>query len=288
MKDAVFQMIERSAPQSLDEYNTVLKEIIQRICLLGLWRARFFEHCAFYGDTALRLLYDLDRFSEDLDFSLLQPDLEFRLQPYFHAVHRELTGFGFEAEISGKNRPEDSTVAAAFVKANTRLHFLQIGVPDHVTRNVPGNQLLKVKFEIDTDPPPDFDTEVRYILQPVPFSVRMFAPEDLLAGKMHALLCRRWKHRVKGRDWYDLVWFVGKEIPLHVAHLEARMRQTGDWSGEAPLTESDAGQRLHQAIHDLDIEAAKKDVSPFLRDKSQLELWSHDFFRTIAEMIRFV
>ena len=117
---------------------------------------------------------------------------------------------------------------------------------------------------------------------------RMFAPEDLLAGKMHALLCRRWKHRVKGRDWYDLVWFAGKEIPLHVAHLEARMRQTGNWSGEAPLTESDARQRLHQAIHDLDIEAAKKDVSPFLRDKSQLELWSHDFFRAIAEMIRFV
>jgi len=286
MKDSVLQMIERFDPKSLDEYDTVLKEIIQRICLLGLWRARFFEHAAFYGGTALRLLYGLDRFSEDMDFSLLRPTPDFSLQPFFQALYRELNGFGFEAEITEKGKADAGPIIAAFVKSSTRLHFLRIGVPERLSRQIPGNQLLKVKFEVDTDPPPGFSTEIRYILQPVPFSVRAFAPQDLFAGKMHAVLCRRWGRRVKGRDWYDLVWFARQEIPLNLNHLAARMRQTGDLAPQGTLTEKAWMDRLRQAIQELDVDAAKQDVLPFLRDTSQLELWSEDFFRAVADMIQ--
>lgn len=285
MKDIVLQMVQRYDPKSLDDYDTALKEIIQRICLLGLWRAHFFEHAAFYGGTALRLLHGLDRFSEDLDFSLLHPNPNFRMQPYFQALQRELQGFGFEAEITEKDRT-NSPVTAAFVKSNTRLHRLRIGLPERLANQVPSNQLLKVRFELDIDPPPDFVTETRYLLQPVPHSVLTYRPEDLFTGKMHAVLCRKWGRRVKGRDWYDLVWFAKQEIPLNLDHLTARMRQTEDWGSERPLSRKDWEQLLKKAITDLDIEAAKQDVLPFVRDTDQLELWSVEFFHALAQMIR--
>lgn len=286
MKDAVLQMVERFDPQSRDEYDTALKETIQRICLLGLWRSRFFEHAAFYGGTALRLLYGLDRFSEDLDFSLLVPDKEFRLTPYFGGLKRELEGFGFEAEINEKAQNFDATVVRAFVKSNTRLHFIRIGAPERLSRQVHRNQQLKVKLEVDPDPPPDFSTEIRYVLQPVPHSVRTFATPDLFAGKMHALLCRRWGNRVKGRDWYDLVWYVRQEIPMNLSHLMARMHQTDDLDPQTKMTERLWRERLDHAIHELDIDAAKQDVRPFIRNAEQLEIWSKDFFRAVAEMIK--
>jgi len=285
MKDVVLQMVERAAPQSLDEYGTILKEIIQRICLLGLWRAKFFEHAAFYGGTALRLLYGLDRFSEDLDFSLLEPRPNFSLQTYFGALRRELDGFGFETDIVQKDKAQAVPIVTAFAKSNTRMQFLKIGVPQRLTGQVPGNQLLKVKFELDTDPPPGFTTEIRYVLQPVPFSVKAFAPQDLFAGKMHALLCRRWGNRVKGRDWYDTVWFAGKQIPLNLNHLAARMRQTGHLEPDLPLTKDAWRKRFDQAIQKLDVDAAIQDVRPFIRNSSQLELWSKDFFNAVANMI---
>lgn len=285
MKDTILQLIERFGPQSLDEYDTALKEIIQRICLLGLWRAKFFEHAAFYGGTALRLLYGLERFSEDLDFSLLSPQPDFRLQPYFQAVHRELQSFGFESEITEKDKT-GSPIAAAFVKSNTRLHRLRIGLPERLARQVPANQALKVRLEVDTDPPPGFSTEIRYLLQPVPFSVRTFTPGDLFAGKMHAVLCRKWGRRVKGRDWYDLVWFAGQDIALNLDYLTSRMRQTGHWSMESPLSREELGKMLRQAIAELDIQGARRDVLPFVQDSSQLEVWSVDFFSSLVDMIR--
>lgn len=285
MKDAILQLVERFAPQSLDEYDTALKKIIQRICLLGLWRAKFFEYAAFYGGTALRLLYGLDRFSEDLDFSLLSPQPQFRLQPYFQAVHRDLQAFGFESEITEKNK-SGSPIATAFVKSNTRVHRLRIGLPERLAKQVPANQELKVKFEVDTDPPPGFSTEIRYILQPVPFSVRTFIPGELFAGKMHAVLCRKWGSRVKGRDWYDLVWFARQDIALNLEHLTSRMRQTGDWTMDYPLSREVWKTMLHQVIAELDIQGAKRDVLPFVRDSSQLEVWSTEFFSALVDMIR--
>lgn len=289
MKDVILQMVAKADPRSLDEYGTILKEIIQRICLFGLWRAKFFEHAAFYGGTALRLLYGLDRFSEDLDFSLLAPRRDFSLGSYFGALRSELNGFGFEAEIVQKDKVQSGPVLMAFIKPNTRLHFLQVGIPQRLAAQVPGNQLLKVKFEVDIDPPPDFKTEIRYVLQPVPFSVRVFAPQDLFAGKMHALLCRRWGSRVKGRDWYDMVWFAGQQIPLNLDHLAARMRQTGDLDPkDLPLTKDAWRVRFNQVLQELDIDTAMQDVRPFLRESSQLELWSKDFFLAVADMIEAV
>jgi hypothetical protein len=182
----------------------------------------------------------------------------------------------------------DSAVQSAFLKANTRNELLVIETGEEFTRQIAAGQVLKVKIEVDTDPPPGFTTLTRYLLQPIPFAVRSYSLPDLFAGKMHAILFRKWKNRVKGRDWYDLVWYAANHPELHLFHLEQRMRQTNNWSGEQSLSFGAFRQLLFEAIDRLDVNQARKDVAPFVKDQEMLALWSQDFFRDVASRIRVV
>lgn len=150
------------------------------------------------------------------------------------------------------------------------------------------NAVLKIRIEVDTDPPPEFETQTRYVLQPIPFAVRTYVLPDLFAGKMHAVLCRRWKRRVKGRDWYDLVWYAARHPELHLLHLEHRMRQSGDRGGEAAMGAAAFHERLDRSIQALDVRQARREVEPFVRHPRSLEVWSKKFFREIAGRIRLV
>lgn len=284
MNRAVWQMLENYSCQTTQDHENALKEIIQEIALLGLWRSKFFERAAFYGGSALRILYGLDRFSEDLDFSLLQPDPDFRLQPYLKAVETELHAMGFVVTVQEKSKVADTTIESAFIKAGTRLHLLKIQVPDG--HRIHRNQVLTVKLEIDTDPPSGFETEASTLLQPIPFAVNSYRISDLFAGKLHAVLRRNWQKRVKGRDFYDLVWYVGRNIPCHLAHLESRLRQSGGWEKSAALTLTDLTDALESRISQLDVEAAREDVLPFLKDPDSVALWSREFFLRLLPRLR--
>ncbi|HNY66975.1 MAG TPA: nucleotidyl transferase AbiEii/AbiGii toxin family protein [Deltaproteobacteria bacterium] len=288
MHDAVTQMLRKYPLDRFEDYTKALREIIQEIALLGLWRSKFFEKAAFYGGTALRVLYGLDRFSEDLDFTLLQPMGDFDLGTFGSSLEKELLGFGFEMHLEQKNRAVQSPVQSAFLKADTFSQMLVIEIGEEILRQVPKGQMIKIKLEVDTNPPPDFSTETKYLLAPIPFPVRVLALPDLFAGKMHAVLYRRWKTRVKGRDWYDLVWYVSHHPELHLGHLEQRMRQTGDWIGPERLTAEAFHSVLHSAIDALDIEKARAEVSPFIRDPEVLSIWSRDFFHDIVSRIKLV
>ena len=282
MNEAVKLMLARYKCKNLVDHENALAEVIQEIALLGLWRGKFFEHAAFYGGTALRILYGLDRFSEDLDFSLLKPTPGFSLKRYAPFIKAELAAFGFEVEVEAREKAVATAVESAFIKAGTMEHLIKIGFQERVHKE----KKITIKFEVDTDPPPMFATEAKYLLNPIPFSVLTFAPPDLFAGKMHAVLCRSWKNRVKGRDWYDLVWYVQRDTPLHLAHLEARMIQSGHWKDEAPLTPEKFQEVLRAKIAGLDVEKARVDVRPFLRDFTPLEIWSHEFFSAVAARVR--
>ena len=282
MNEAVKLMLARYKCKNLVDHENALAEVIQEIALLGLWRGKFFEHAAFYGGTALRILYGLDRFSEDLDFSLLKPTPGFSLKRYAPFIKAELAAFGFEVEVEAREKAVATAVESAFIKAGTMEHLIKIGFQERVHKE----KKITIKFEVDTDPPPMFATEAKYLLNPIPFSVLTFAPPDLFAGKMHAVLCRGWKNRVKGRDWYDLVWYVQRDTPLHLAHLEARMIQSGHWKDEAPLTPEKFQEVLRAKIAGLDVEKARVDVRPFLRDFTLLEIWSHEFFTAVAAKVR--
>ena len=288
MIEAIQQMLDRYACRTRDDYVSALREILQQIALLGLWRGKFFEHAVFYGGTALRVLYGLDRYSEDLDFSLLKPVADFSLGAYGDALRRELASFGFEVSFENRKRNPQSAIESAFLKANTLQQSIVVRAAAAVTRPMHAGEVLKIKLEVDTDPPGGFETESRAVLLPVPFAVRAYSLPDLFAGKLHAVLCRKWKTRVKGRDWYDLVWYAGHHPQLRLSHLESRMRHSGDWTGPAGLTRSDLLDRLRSAIARVDVDQIRQETDRYVRDKSSLELWSREFFLQIAEKIETV
>lgn len=290
MHSAIFDMLEKYKCQTVNDYKNALKEIIQEIALLGLFRSNFFTKAAFYGGTALRMLYALDRFSEDIDFSLLKQDPAFEISLYFKTVLDELHSFGFDVEVSKKQKQTMTAIESAFIKGGTQIHLLKIGVPNDIADLVQSNELLKIKLEIDTSPPESIETEVKYLLNPVPYHVRVFTLPCLLAGKIHALTCRPWKNnRIKGRDLYDYVWFLSKEIPVHVQHLQARMRQTEHLDPQETLTPEMIHQLLYNKFNTIDYNQARHDVDVFLKDTKKTLLWSPDFFNAISnDQLRFI
>jgi len=283
--DAVRGMLDRYSCQTREDYVNALREILQEIALLGLWRRKFFEHAAFYGGTALRVLHGLDRYSEDLDFSLLKPDPSFSLGAYGDALKREIASFGFSVDFEHRKKRTSAPIDSAFLKTNTYKQLIVVEAAGNLLRDLHPAKKLKIRLEVDTDPPAGFQTETQFVLQPIPFSVRVYRLPDLLAGKLHAILCRKWKRRVKGRDWYDLIWCAGRYPEVRINHLESRMRQSGDYSEEEELTSEKLHELLARAVNELDVEQVRREVAPFVRDQRALEVWSRTFFRTIAERI---
>lgn len=285
MNDALAGMLRKYTLRTAEDHVHALREILQELALLGLWRGKFFEHAAFYGGTALRILHGLDRFSEDLDFSLLCPQPRFDLAPYCTAVEGELAAWGFSVTVEKKAKSAESAIESAFLKANTKQQSLVITAQPSIAAGIQADRVLRIKFEVDTDPPPGFAVESPYLLTPIPFSVRTFDLPSFFAGKFHAALCRSWKNRVKGRDWYDLVWHVGRDTRLNLPHLEARLRQTGHYRDDAPLTLAVAKQLLHTRIDTLDVAAARADVERFLVHPDAIAVWSREFFHAVCERI---
>lgn len=268
------QMLARYPSESRGD---ALREVMQEIALAGLQRAGFFDKAAFYGGTCLRIFHGLPRFSEDLDFSLLGSEPGFSLTPFFQVLCEEFSAFGFEVDISERKKAADSVVVSAFLKKNTSIYDVKVA----------GQRLLKIKFEVDTDPPGAFSTEEKLLVQPYSFYVKCYALPDLYAGKVHALLFRRWKNRVKGRDWFDFEWYVRTGVPLNLAHLEARARQSGDWQG-GDLDSVALRHLLESRIKTLDVASAKQDVLPFIQSAAQLDIWSQEYFLDLSEKVVFV
>lgn len=288
MNEAITRMLTRYERRRVEDNVRALREILQEIALLGLWRSRFFERAALYGGTALRILYGMDRYSEDLDFSLLKPRVNFDISRYSEALQKEIRSFGFEATVIGKEKNVQSPIQSAFLKINTLKHLLVIGTAGEIAQTIPSGQVLKIKIEVDTDPPPGFETETRFLLQPIPFSVRTFSLPDMFAGKMHAVLCRGWRSRVKGRDWYDLVWYVANHPQLRLTHLEQRMIQSGHLNKPEPLNQETFFALMTKAIDRLDVNQARREVEPFVKDPETLKIWSREFFRDVIRRIVFL
>jgi len=287
MNELLKQIIAKPLPDSENEVLILLREILQSLTLLGLWRSNFFEHAAFYGGTALRILYGLDRYSEDLDFSLLRPAENFSFERYKDSIVRELESFGFYIDFEVKKKQTASQIDSAFIKTNTFNQLIIIEAPERILSTINKRTILKIKLEVDTNPPPDFETEMKYVFSPIQFAVRTFTTPSLFAGKMHAVLCRKWKTRIKGRDWYDFAWYISQYPKLNLKHLEARMRQSGDYKGTAPLTKESLLALLDEMIDKFDISKAKEEVAPFVSNARSLDIWSKEFFKSAAQKIIF-
>ncbi len=283
MTTPVQQMLEKYNCKNTSEYKNALKEIIQEIALCGLSRGGFFRTAAFYGGTALRIFYGLDRFSEDMDFSLIKPDVNFNIENYFSFLKNELQANGFELSIERKEKQIDSDVQSAFIKGGTLIHLLKIVPSDQKILGINEKELIKIKFEIDTNPPAGAQYDIKYGLLPVPYEVQLYDEGSLFAGKIHAVLCRSWKNRVKGRDFYDYIWYLSRRTNVNLLHLQKRLEQSGKWDKENTLSVKDLKEILIQRFNSTDFEYAKKDVIPFVSDISRLDLWNRDFFVNITE-----
>ncbi|MBR1662195.1 MAG: nucleotidyl transferase AbiEii/AbiGii toxin family protein [Acidaminococcaceae bacterium] len=278
------QMLRRYDLKSDYDRKNAMKEIMQEIVLCGLSRGGFFKKASFYGGTALRMFYGLDRFSEDLDFSLMTKNPSFSLENYFAALQKEVNSFGLNVTIEEKEKTIRTDIQSAFVKGNTREHLLLFYTPE-IAGRVPANETIKIKFEIDIKPPPFATYERKYRLLPAPYEVNMYDEPSLFAGKIHAVICRGWKSRVKGRDLYDYVFYLGRGTKVNLAHLRARLVDSGYIDRELVCGLQDVKDMLFQKFTSIDYEQAKQDVLPFIKNQSSLALWSADFFKQITELL---
>lgn len=276
MNQAIQNMLTRYTCETRPQFERALKEILQELALVGLWRARFFEHAAFYGGTALRILYGLDRFSEDMDFTLLNPDPSFSLDYYNSFIRSELEAYGFDVEVEGRPKVWQTAVQSAFIKTNTLGELLKIGVPTHLVKGFHLQTQLRIKFEIDTDPAPAYRTESRFLNMPITVGIRSVVLEDVFAGKMHALLFREWKGRVKGRDWFDWLWLVRMGAKLNLERLAIHLRSSGFFTASDILTRERFEKLMFDKIASLDLDSALSDLRPFISDSAQIADWSKE------------
>ena len=248
-------------------------EVMQQVALAGLQRGGFFEKAAFYGGTCLRIFHGLGRYSEDMDFTLLKEDSSFNIESYFPAIIEEFKALGRDVVITKKTKRNFGNVESAFLKDDTHVYNLAFQT----------EKSLKIKIEVDTQPPLGFMTEQKLLLQPFSFMTRCVTLPDLFAGKMHALVYRKWGHRVKGRDWYDFEWYVRNGVPLDFEHFRQR---AFDFNGE-DLNKEDYLKVLTERLATTDIDAVKRDVLPFIKNPSELDIWSNEYFVQLAGMMKF-
>ena len=287
MQTIVSQMLERCRADSLGEERSALKEVVQEVALCGLSRAGFFKSTAFYGGTALRIFYGLDRFSEDLDFSLIAPDPSFDLKAYFPILESEIRATGLNFTVEEKVKSAESNIRSAFLKGNTKEHILSFFQGQDSSALHPG-EIIRIKFEVDIDPPAHAAFESKYRLLPSPYEVRLYDLPSLFAGKIHAVLCRAWKNRVKGRDLYDYVFYLAKGAAVNLKHLKERLVDSGFIGEDFQLDQGSLIGLLNERFASIDYEQAKQDVLPFIKDKSKLNLWSAAFFTDISKGLRTV
>ena len=283
MNSIIEQMLNQHESSTLSDKKNSIKEVVQEIMLCGLSRANFFHSAAFYGGTALRIFYGLDRFSEDLDFSLAAPDPDFRLDAYLPVLEKELASYGFRFQAEARKKTVDSDIQSAFVKGNTREHILICYADDRLARSIGGDELIKIKFELDTTPPPFASFEQKYRLLPIPYEIRLYDMPSLFAGKLHAVICRAWKSRIKGRDLYDYIFYLSRQTPVNLKHLNARLVDSGFEGAREDMTLPEIKQILLQRFSSIDYRQAKEDVLPFIRNPASLDVWSASFFQAITE-----
>ena len=278
------QMLKKYNPQSETELINALKEIFQEITLLGLYRGGFFNKAAFYGGTSLRILYGLERFSEDLDFSLLEKNKNFDIEKYFPSIVSEFEALGLEISLNKKSKSSDTNIESAFLKNDTSIHTLNIEAKG--LKNIHSGRKIKIKLEVDVNPPLKFQTESKTLLLPMTFNVRTMTLPNLYAGKMHALLFRSWKNRVKGRDWFDFEWYVKNNSPLNLEHLCQRMKESGNFKKDI-LTKEEFVKLLYNKIDTLDIQQTINEVKGFVKDARVFDFWSKDYFKLLVSKVVF-
>lgn len=280
--DIIKQRLKDYDAQSKQEEINALKEIYQEIALAGLSRGEFFKIAAFQGGTCLRIIHGLKRFSEDLDFILLSSQSSFKWQHFLKAIELEFQSFGLELKVKERDKAEGA-IRTAFLKENSFGKILEL---KH-SRLPSDQQVIKIKLEIDVSPPEGSTFETHFLTYPYPFSILSQDLPCLFASKCHALLCRSY---IKGRDWFDFLWYLSKNIPINTSHLKIALNQAGPFKGT--LTEINQNwltNEFEKKILSIDWNIARQDVEVFLakEDRRYVSHWCKELFQAQLSKLQF-
>ena len=278
-------MLEKYEIKNIQDETNAMKEIIQEIVICGLSRAGFFDEAAFYGGTALRIFYGLNRFSEDLDFALLKPNKDFDLTKYFSYIEKEVQAYGLNLRVLAKEKTKDSNILSAFLKGDTKEHILIFFSNNNLQSN---NSLkdIKIKFEVDINPPSGANYEFKYKLLPSPHQVRLYDETSLFAGKIHAILCRNWNYRTKGRDLYDYIFYLSKDTAVNLELIKQKLIDSGFILKDEEFSLDILKEMLNKKFKEINYNDAKEDVISFINDIDSLDLWNEEFFIEITKKLR--
>lgn len=285
MNNILNQMLEKYEIKNIQDETNAMKEIIQEIVICGLSRAGFFDEAAFYGGTALRIFYGLNRFSEDLDFALLKPNKDFDLTKYFSYIEKEVQAYGLNLRVLAKEKTKDSNILSAFLKGDTKEHILIFFSNNNLQSN---NSLkdIKIKFEVDINPPSGANYEFKYKLLPSPHQVRLYDETSLFAGKIHAILCRNWNYRTKGRDLYDYIFYLSKDTAVNLELIKQKLIDSGFILKDEEFSLDILKEMLNKKFKEINYNDAKEDVISFINDIDSLDLWNEEFFIEITKKLR--
>lgn len=285
MNNVIENMLSKYDIKNKTDETNAMKEIIQEIVLCGLSRGGFFDVAAFYGGTALRIFYGLNRFSEDLDFALLEPNKEFDLSKYFSFIEKEVKSYGLNLTITAKQKTKESNITSAFLKGDTKEHILKF-FPNENMKNVTSLKDIKIKFEVDINPPSGANYEFKYKLLPSPHQIRLYDESSLFAGKIHAVLCRGWNNRVKGRDLYDYIFYLSKNTSVNIELVKQKLMESKVEGIDNSFDIIKLKNMLYEKFKQINYAEAKDDILPFIEDTDSLNLWSEDFFIEITSELK--
>ena len=287
MNSVLKNMLDKYDIKNTEDEINAMKEIIQEIVICGLSRGGFFNEAAFYGGTALRIFYGLNRFSEDLDFALLEPNKNFDLSKYFSFVEKEVLAYGLNLKIETKEKTKDSNILSAFLKGDTKEHIF-IFFPNENMKNTTSLKNIKIKFEVDVNPPSGATYEFKYKLLPSPHQVRLYDEASQFAGKIHAILCRNWNYRTKGRDLYDYIFYLSKETKVNLKLIKSKLVESEAITEDSEFNIDILKELLNNKFKEINYTAAKEDVIAFIEDTDSLNLWNEDFFMDITKRLESV
>ena len=280
------EIIKAYNPETINDNKAILREIVQSIVLVGLSRTAFFKKASFYGGTALRIFYDLNRYSEDLDFTLNNVDKNFSIAPFIESIKNVALSYGLELEISIKQKQINTPVESAFAKINTYQTFINLKMNSELTKLLHKDEVIKVKFEIDCEPALGFTTENKWIDMPEFAPVIVLDEASLFAGKLHAILCRNYKNTVKGRDYYDFLFYVRRGISPNLNYLRNKLINTGKINEKDTFNIEVLKEMLIKRFEQVDFGQVKNDTERFIINNEDLSTYSRDLFVQMAKKIK--
>ncbi len=283
--NTIEELLNSYDPKTLDETKMRLRELLQQIVLIGLSKANFFKYASFYGGTALRIFYSLNRYSEDLDFTLNQKDDAFSLEPFIKKIKEVARGYGIQLDIETESKKVLTPIESAFAKLNTYQTFIALKLDDNLTKLLHKDETIKVKFEVDCNPALGFSCDSKWLDVPEFANIKVLDIESLFAGKIHAILCRNYKNNVKGRDYYDFLFYIKKRVSPNLTYLRNKLIESGTIKENEHFDMDTLKAMLKDRFESVDFNQARQDAERFVIDNEDLSYFSKDLFIDLLDRL---